>query len=202
MYGGGKSPAPPAPDPAQTAYYQYLTEHQKLLDQQTQAAADEEKANLTAIKNTGQAGYTAFRQNLQNQFGAGILNIDQVTQQLKDYEDRYKLTTGYTQKDINSFVDAATQAQTGKTQLLAGQTYKDVLGREATSAELQSFSDLYKTGQYKLADLVNTIKSGSEYQNKFNDNYLSSYYDTMYGKQATTTDASGQTVKTGQRTFH
>ena len=199
--GGGTTIEAPKPDPQQSAYYSYMLHHQQRLDQQTEAEQEEEKQNLAAVKSSGIAGYGTYKQNLLNQFNAGLLDQGQVTQQLKDYEDRYKLGTGYTQQDLNSFVNSAVQAQTGKTQLLAGQTYKDVLGREATQAELQSFGDLYKTGQYKLTDLVNTIKSGSEYQNKFNDNYLSSYYDTMYGKQGTTTDATGQTVKTGKRTF-
>jgi hypothetical protein len=198
---GGSKVNIPGPDPSQVAYNNYMLEHQKRLDAQAEASAEEEKAQLAAVKSTGTAGYNTYKQNLLNQWNAGILDQGQVTQSLKDYEDRFKLGTGYTQGDLNSFVDAATQAQAGKTQLLAGQTYKDILGREATSTELQSFGDLYKTGQYKLSDLVSTIKSGSEYNNKFNQSYLDNYYDTMYGKQTTTTDEKGQQVKTGKRTF-
>ena len=199
--GGGTTIEAPKPDPEQSAYYAYMRQHQQRLDQQAEASAEEEKQQLAAVKSTGLSGYNTYKQNLLNQFNAGLLNQEQVSQGFKDYEDRYKLGTGYTQQDLNSFVDSASQAQAGKTRLLAGQTYKDILGRQATEAELQSFGDLYKTGQYKLSDLVGTIKSGSEYQNKFNDNYLSSYYDTMYGKQGTTTDEQGQTIKTGKRTF-
>lgn len=201
MSSGGTRIEAPKPDPAQTAYYDYMRQHQQALDNQAQAAADEEKANLAAVKSTGIAGYNTFKTNLLNQWKAGLINTDNVKQQFTGYEDRYKLGTGYTQQDLNSFVDAATQAQSGKTQLLAGQTYKDILGRQATESELQSFSDLYKTGDYKLSDLVNTIKSGSEYQKAHNDNYLTSYYDTMYGPQTTKTDEAGQIAKTGQRTF-
>lgn len=198
---GGTKVNIPGPDPSQVAYNNYMLEHQKTLDAQAQAAQEEEKANLAAVKTAGTSGYNVYRQNLLNQFNAGLLDSSQATQQLKDYEDRYKLGTGYTQSDINSLVDQATQSASGKSQTLAGQTYKDILGREATQSELSSFADLQKTGQYKLTDLVNSIKSGSEYQNKFNDDYLSSYYDTMYGKQGTTTDEKGQTIKTGKRTF-
>jgi hypothetical protein len=200
--GGGKAPSIPGPDPSQVAYNNYMLEHQKNLDTQAEAAAAEEKANLEAVKSTGLSGYNSYKQNISNQFGAGLLDSTQATQQLKDYEDRYKLGTGYTQADINSFVDQATQGAAGKSATLAGQTYKDILGRSATDSELSSFADLQKTGQYKLTDLVNSIKSGSEYQNKFNDNYLSSYYDTMYGKQGTTINEKGETVKTGTRTFN
>lgn len=198
---GGSRVNIPGPDPSQVAYNNYMLEHQKNLDKQAQAAADEEKANLAAIKSTGTAGYNTYRQNILNQYNAGIIDAGQAQQQFKDYEDRYKLGTGYSQADINSLVDQATQSASYKSQKLAGQTYKDILGRTATESELASFADLTKTGAYKLSDLVNSIKSSSEYQNKFNDNYLTSYYDTMYGKQETVTDASGQTVKTGKRTF-
>ena len=199
MY-GGKSNIP-GPDPSQVAYYNYMLEHQKNVDKRDEDAINEEKTNIAAIKSTGTTGYNTYRQNILNQFNAGLLDSTQATQQLKDYEDRYKLGTGYTQADINSLVDQAIQGASGKAATLAGQTYKDILGREATQSELSSFADLQKTGQYKLTDLVNSIKAGSEYQNKFNDNYLSSYYDTMYGKQGTTTDEKGQTIKTGKRTF-
>ena len=200
----GKGPKIEAPqvDPSQVAYNNYILEHQKRLDQQTEDASTEEKNNLAAVKATGVSGYNTYKQNLLNQFNAGLLDSTQAVQQLKDYEDRYKLGTGYSQADINSLVDQATTGATGKSQLLAGQTYKDILGRSASDTELADFANLQKTGQYKLTDLVNSIKSGSEYQNKFNDNYLSSYYDTMYGKQGTTTNEKGETVKSGLRTFN
>jgi len=198
---GGPKINIPGPDPSQVAYNNYMLEHQKNIDKQDADRVAEEKLNLEAVKSTGMSGYNTYKQNLLNQFNAGLLDSSQAVQQLKDYEDRYKLGTGYSQADINSLVDQATQGASGKSAKLAGQTYKDILGRDATESELSSFADLQKTGQYKLTDLVNSIKSGSEYQNKFNDNYLSSYYDTMYGKQGTTTNEKGETVKTGKRTF-
>jgi hypothetical protein len=199
---GGPKINIPGPDPSQVAYNNYMLEHQKNIDKQDADRVAEEKLNLEAVKSTGMSGYNTYKQNLLNQFNAGLLDSSQAVQQLKDYEDRYKLGTGYSQADINSLVDQATQGAAGKSATLAGQTYKDILGRDATESELSSFADLQKTGQYKLTDLVNSIKSGSEYQNKFNDNYLSSYYDTMYGKQGTTTNEKGETVKSGLRTFN
>ena len=201
MYGGGGAKAP-APDPAITAYNTYMLERQKQIDAKSEADALTATAETNAIKATGQAGYNAYKENLLNQFNAGLIDSAQAQQGFKDYEDRYKLGTGFTQNDLNYLTQQASQGAVGKSQLLAGQTYKDILGRGATESELASFSELQKTGQYKLTDLVNSIKSGSEYQNKFNDNYLTSYYDTMYGKQETTTNEKGETVKTGKRTFN
>jgi hypothetical protein len=201
---GGRAPKveAPQPDPAQAAYNNYMIDRQRTLDTQSQAAAETERANIEGIKSAGYTGWVSYRDSVANQFNSGLLDSTQASQKLQDYEDRFKLGTGYAQGDIDYFTNAATQAAPGKSATLAGQTYKDILGREATATELADFGKLQQTGQYKLTDLVNSIKSGSEYQNKFNDNYLSSYYDTMYGKQGTTTDASGQTVKTGTRTFN
>jgi len=192
----------PGPDPTIQAYNNYMLERQKTLDAQSTAAAESEAAAVAGIKSTGAAGYDAYRTNLLNQYNAGLVDSSQAQQSLKDYEDRYKLGTGYTQGDINNLIGIATQTAGAKKQLLAGQTYKDILGREAKQEELASFENLAKTGEYKLSDLVNSIKSGQEYQSKFNDNYLSSYYDTMYGKQETTKSPEGYETKTGRRTFN
>ena len=173
MYGGGKVKAP-APDPGVTAYNNYMLGRQKTLDAKSDADALEATASTNAIKTTGQTGYTTFKQNLLNQFNAGLIDSAQAQQGFKDYEDRYKLGTGFSQADLNELVDQATQQAAGKSRTLAGQTYKDILGREAKEEELGSFENLQKTGQYKLTDLVNTIKAGDEYTSKMDRNYLTS----------------------------
>jgi hypothetical protein len=200
----GKKPRyeAPAPDPTIVAYNSYMLERQKRLDTADDAAKLEATTSTNAIKATGQAGYNTYKQNLLNQFNAGLIDSAQAQQGFKDYEDRYKLSTGFTQNDLNDLVNQATQQAAGKSRTLAGQTYKDILGREAKEEELTSFENLQKTGQYKLTDLVNTIKSGGEYTSKMSDNYLASYYDTMYGKQETTKSPEGYDVKTGRRTFN
>ena len=202
MYGGGGGYEAPAPDPTVQAYNIYMLDRQKILDAKSDADALEATTLTNAIKASGQAGYETYKQNLLNQFNAGLIDSAQAQQSFKDYEDRYKLGTGFSQNDLNSLVSQATEGATVKSQTLAGQTYKDILGREAKEEELAKFAELQKTGQYKLTDLVNSIKSGGEYNSKMNDNYLTSYYDTMYGKQETTKSPEGYDVKTGRRTFN
>jgi hypothetical protein len=197
----GRGSSAPAVDPAVTAYNNYMLERQKRLDAQLDADTLEATTATNAVKSTGQAGYNTYKQNLLNQYSAGLIDATQAQQSFKDYEDRYKLGTGFTQADLNELTNQATQQAAGKSQTLAGQTYKDILGRAATESELTGFAELQKTGQYKLTDLVNSIKSGQEYTSKLNDNYLASYYDTMYGKQETTKSPEGYDVKTGRRTF-
>jgi hypothetical protein len=192
----------PEYDPTAQAYNNYMLERQKTLDAQGDASALQATAETNAIKTTGQAGYNTYKQNILNQYNAGLIDTAQAQQSFKDYEDRYKLGTGFTQTDLNDLTSQATQQASGKNVLLAGQTYKDILGRAATDTELSTFGELTKTGGYKLTDLVNSIKSGQEYQSKFNDNYLTNYYDTMYGKQETTKSPEGYDVKTGRRTFN
>lgn len=191
----------PGPSAEETAYYSYMTKAQEAKDKATAAAAEEEKTQLAAVKSTGTSGYGSYKQSLLNQYQAGLIDDQEAIKQLKDYEDRYKLGTGYTLSDITTLTDTATKGAATKYDLLAGQTYKDVLGREATKDELSGFEKLMGTGKYKLTDLVTSIKSGSEYQDKFNQNYLDSYYDTMYGEQTTATGTDGKVTKTGKRTF-
>ena len=200
----GKAPRyeAPKPDPSVQAYNTYMIERQKTFDAADDAAKLEATTSTNAIKATGQAGYNTYKQNLLNQFNAGLIDSAQAQQGFKDYEDRYKLGTGFAQNDLNDLVNQATQQATGKSRTLAGQTYKDILGREAKEEELTTFENLQKTGQYKLTDLVNTIKSKEEYTSKMDKNYLTSYLDTMYGEQETTKSPEGYNVKTGRRTFN
>jgi len=200
----GKAPRyeAPKPDPTIQAYNTYMMDRQKTLDAQSDADVLAATTSTNAIKATGQAGYNTYKQNLLNQFNAGLIDSTQAQQGFKDYEDRYKLGTGFAQNDLNELVNQATQGATAKSQKLAGQTYKDILGREAKESELASFADMQKTGQYKLSDLVNTIKSTEEYTSKMDGNYLTSYLDTMYGNQETKKSPEGYDVKTGRRTFN
>lgn len=205
MYGGGKAAAAPAPDPAVTAYNNYMLERQKRIDARDDESYLESTTAANSIKTRGEAGYAAYKQNLSNQFNSGLIDLAQAEQGLRDYEDRYKLGAGYTQDALNQFTSEAVTQAPGARQALAGQTYKDILGREATSTELASFEEMQKQskGKYTLSDLVNSIKAGGEYTSKMNDNYLASYYDTMYGKQETERSADGKyDVKTGRRTFN
>ena len=203
---GGKAPKyeAPAPDPSIQAYNYYMMDRQKTLDAKADADALEAASSTNAIKSTGQAGYNAFKQNVLNQYNAGLLTAEKAQQNFKDYEDRYKLGTGFTQADLNELSNQATQQASGARRALAGQTYKDLYGRDAREDELASFErmQIESKGAYGLSDLVNTIKASKEYTSSLNDNYLASYYDTMYGKQETTKSPEGYEVKTGKRTFN
>ena len=199
--GGGPSIPEQKFDPSITAYNNYMLEHQQRIDRQTEAQQAQDLADTEAVKATGKAGYNAYLSNINNQFKAGLIDNITAEKQLQDYANKYKLGTGFSQNDINVLNLQYTENALPNLQKLAGQTYKDILGREAKAEELQTYADLAKTGQYKLADLTNTIKGSQEYQNKFNDNYLSNYYDTMYGKQNTEM-VDGLEKKTGKRTFN
>jgi hypothetical protein len=199
--GGGPSIPEQKFDPSVTAYNNYMLEHQQRIDRQTEAQQTQDLADTEAVKATGKAGYNAYLSNINNQFKAGLIDNVAAEKQLQDYANKYKLGTGFSQNDINVLNLQYTENALPNLQKLAGQTYKDILGREAKAEELQTYADLAKTGQYKLTDLTNTIKGSQEYQNKFNDNYLSNYYDTMYGKQNTEM-VDGLEKKTGKRTFN
>ena len=200
---GGSGPNIPEQkfDPSITAYNNYMLEHQKRINADTETQRTQDLADTEAVKSTGKAGYNAYLSNINNQYKAGLIDNVAAEKQLQNYSDKFKLGAGFSQNDINVLNLQYTENALPNLQKLAGQTYKDILGREAKTEELQSYADLAKTGQYKLTDLTNTIKGSQEYQNKFNDNYLSNYYDTMYGKQNTET-VDGLEKKTGKRTFN
>ena len=201
MGGGGPNIPEQKFDPSITAYNNYMMQRQQKLDADTDAQRTQDLADTEAVKTTGKAGYNAYLSNINNQYKAGLIDNVTAEKQLQNYADKYKLGSGFSQSDINLLNSQYTENASSTLQKLAGQTYKDILGREAKESELQNYLDLSKTGQYKLTDLTNTIKGSQEYQDRFNSNYLSNYYDTMYGKQ-TTEMVDGYEKKTGKRTFN
>lgn len=79
-----------------------------------------------------------------------------------------------------------------------GAAYQDLLGRDATAAELTSAQERFAGGYYKdIADVKDTIKSSGEYTDKFQSSYIDNYYDTMYGDELR--DSGGK--RTGKRKF-
>jgi hypothetical protein len=77
--------------------------------------------------------------------------------------------------------------------------YEEILGRQATDAEVATAKERLSSGYYKDIDSFKTgLTSGSEYKKKFSNSYLENYYDSMYGAQHR--DAAGD--KTGKRTFN
>ena len=199
--GGGPSIPEQKFDPSITAYNNYMMKRQQKLDEDTDAQRTQDLADIEAVKATGKAGYNTYLSNINNQYKAGLIDNVAAEKQLQNYAEKYKLGSGFSQSDINLVNSQYTENASSNLQKLAGQTYKDILGREAKESELQNYLDLSKTGQYKLTDLTNTIKGSQEYQDRFNSNYLSNYYDTMYGKQ-TTEMVDGYEKKTGKRTFN
>ena len=199
--GGGPSIPEQKFDPSITAYNNYMMQRQQKLDADTDTQRTQDLADIEAVKSTGKAGYNTYLSNINNQYKAGLIDNVAAEKQLQNYAEKYKLGSGFSQSDINLVNSQYTENASSNLQKLAGQTYKDILGREAKESELQNYLDLSKTGQYKLTDLTNTIKGSQEYQDRFNSNYLSNYYDTMYGKQ-TTEMVDGYEKKTGKRTYN
>ena len=81
----GKAPRyeAPKPDPSVQAYNTYMIERQKTFDAADDAAKLEATTSTNAIKATGQAGYNTYKQNLLNQFNAGLIDTTQAQQGLK-----------------------------------------------------------------------------------------------------------------------
>jgi len=112
--GGGTTIQAPQPDPQQQAYFAYMLEQQKENDKKTKAAEIEEANQIKAVTSTGIAGYASHKQNLLDQYDAGIIDEETAKRDLLDYEARYKLGTGYAQADIDSLIKTATGKQAEK----------------------------------------------------------------------------------------
>jgi hypothetical protein len=198
---GGKSVTYKAPEiPKDDSFEKYLTYQQKKEESAAaQVAADkaEQKQAAEARKLAGATGYAGLRSGVEGQLRQGLITYQDATQQLRDYSTKYDMTPPET--DVSSLTDIYTkELLPGRRKTGIGAAYEEVLGRQATEEEQSKAMERFNQGYYTSnEDLRNTLYKGTEYTDKFNQNYLDNYYDTMFGKQST--DATGK--RTGQRTF-
>jgi hypothetical protein len=201
MGGKGTSVNYQAPQiPKDDTFEKYLAyQQQKESAAEARAAQEkaEEKAAADARKAAGSAGYAGLRQGVESQLRQGLISYQDATSQLRDYATKYEMTPPET--DVTNLTNIYTQELLpGRRQTGIGAAYEEILGRQATEAEKSTAMERFGQGYYTSnEDLRNSLYKSTEYQDKFNQNYLDNYYDTMFGKQ--TTDAAGK--KTGQRTF-
>jgi hypothetical protein len=198
---GGKSVTynPPV-IPKDDSFEKYLAYQQKKEESAAaQVAADkaEQKQAAEARKLAGATGYSGLRSGVEGQLRQGLITYQDATQQLRDYSTKYDMTPPET--DVSSLTDIYTkELLPGRRTTGIGAAYEEVLGRQATEEEKTKAMERFNQGYYTSnEDLRNTLYKGTEYTDKFNQNYLDNYYDTMFGKQST--DAAGK--RTGQRTF-
>ena len=77
--------------------------------------------------------------------------------------------------------------------------YQELLGREATTDELQTAKDRFGSGYYSnISDVKDSLTGSSEYKDKFQQSYLANYYDTMFGAEKRDPSTG---ARTGKRTF-
>lgn len=200
-------------------YLEYQKERETKLEERAQQEREDKAASELRRRQTGAKGLTGLYNRTKGQLESGLINFDQAQNQLSSYIDKYDLTSGFKEGEAPEglYTDATkgpnqyltnlqdfyqgegglqSQKRTAGVQL----AYRDLLGREATADELSgamSNLNLQAYGGAGIQGLRDSIKSGSEYTKKFNDNYLDNYYDTMYGKQ--TVDEEGNRTK--KRTF-
>jgi hypothetical protein len=199
--GGGRNVTYNPPQiPKDDSFEKYLAYQQKKEESAAaQAAAEkaEQKAADEARKLAGATGYSGLRTGIEGQLRQGLITYQDATQQLRDYATKYDMTPPET--DVSQLTDIYTkELLPGRRATGIGAAYEEVLGRQATEEEKTKAMERFNQGYYTSnEDLRNTLYKGTEYTDKFNQNYLDNYYDTMFGKQST--DAAGK--RTGQRTF-
>jgi len=186
----------PEPSAEEKAYFAFMTSHAQKVQAQEEAERTAEQTRMTGLRNTGISGYEGHKQNILNQYTSGLIDYNTAKKGLEDYRTQYSLDKDETQNtkiqtDLNTLEGEETTKAPQRNLLLAGQAYKDVLGREATAEELTKFTNLQKDAGYKLSDLASSLKGSDEYNKKFNKSYLDNYLDTMYGAKTTETDEKG-----------
>lgn len=182
--GGSPTYNPPAPDPELQATTKYNRERQIVLDTRADAALKDTEEQTKRIKLAGETQYKSFITDLQNRFDAGLTSESGVTNEYTKYLGQYGLGADYGAADVTAFKTRATTKNLADRSYLAQQTYRDILGREATSGELAQFESGATRGR-SLADLAGSLRSSEEGKNRGPASYLEAYNDTMFGKQVT-----------------
>jgi len=201
--GGGRGTtvqysAPPVQkDDSFQKYLEYQQQKERDLEARAQQERAEQKAKEDARKASGQAGYAGLRGGVESQLRQGLISYADATSQLRDYATKYDLTPP--EQDIAALTKTYTEELLpGRRSTGISAAYQELLGREATATEKSSALERFQQGYYSnVQDLKESLTKSTEYQDKFNQNYLDNYYDTMLGKQ--TTDEAGK--RTGKRAF-
>lgn len=194
--GGGPTYTPPPPDDSFKKYLEYTKEKEALAEERAAQERAESKAAETARKASGAAAYGGLKQTTQQQLAQGLIGYESAANQLRDYAAKYDLTPP--EADIQELTQQYTAALPGKRETGIKASYEELLGRQATSEELTKAQERFGQGYYgSMEDFKSSLTKSSEYQEKFNKDYLSNYYDTQFGKQTLTAEGK----KSGKRTF-
>jgi hypothetical protein len=196
--GGGPTVRYEAPPPDDTfaKYLQYTKEKESVAEERAATERAEAKAAADARKASGAAAYAGLKRTTQQQLSQGLIGYESAANQLRDYAAKYDLTPP--EADINELTQQYTAALPGKRETGIKASYEELLGRQATSEELAKAQERFGQGYYgSMEDFKSSLTKSSEYQDKFNQDYLSNYYDTQFGKQTLTAEGK----KSGKRTF-
>jgi hypothetical protein len=191
MGGGGPTYTPPPPDDSFKKYLEYTKEKEAIAEQRAASERAEQ-----ARKASGAAAYGGLKQTTQQQLAQGLISYESAANQLRDYATKYDLTPP--EADINELTQQYTAALPGKRAAGIKASYEELLGRQASEEEISKAQERFGQGVYgTMEDFKSSLTKSSEYQDKFNQDYLSNYYDTQFGKQTLTAEGK----KSGKRTF-
>lgn len=196
MGGGGPTYTPPPPSDDFAKYLQYTKEKEAIAEERAATERAESKAAEQARKASGAAAYSGLKQTTQQQLAQGLISYESAANQLRDYATKYDLTPP--EADINELTQQYTAALPGKRAAGIKASYEELLGRQASEEEISKAQERFGQGVYgTMEDFKSSLTKSSEYRDKFNQDYLSNYYDTQFGKQTLTAEGK----KSGKRTF-
>jgi len=197
--GGTPSYRAPEPDPTVQAINAHTLERTKR-DEQIRDAQDlVDKQRAEAVVTTGKEGFNSFLSNLKNRYESGLETTQGAKAAYDKYVADYNLGKDFSgASEFNNFYATTTNKEAGDRTYLAGQTYRDLLGREAKADELEKFSTSATHG-FTLGMLADSLKNSDEY--KQSASYFASPAEAeasfKYGTQVR--DAAGK--KTGKYSF-
>jgi len=200
MGNGGTTVNYPGPSAEEKAYYKILTDQTNYAIEEKKTASKADTARKEAAARAGQANWSSYLKNLQSGYSQGLYGIKDIEDAASKFEKDYGLDIGYTAGEVSKLRAQYTKDIDKKRDVKINSAFKDLLGRDATSQEIQRYQQEFDAGDYTSSDLLNSIKSSSDYTSQLSDSYLEAYHDELYGKKITKQEG-GKPVKTDQRAF-
>lgn len=190
----------PKPDNSFEKFLQYQQKKDSAAERRAAQERADEKLAEEARKTAGQAGYESLKTGIEEQLRQGLLGYEDATSRLRDYATKYDMEP--VEGDISALGKVYTEELLpGRRATAVSSAYEEILGREATEEEKTKALERFQQGYYTSnQDLRDSLYKSEDYQKKFNDNYLDSYYDTKFGSSVADRTETFKDPETGKET--
>lgn len=198
--GGSTTYNAPGPSEEETAYYSILKDQTSYEVEQKKKKDESDAQKAKDLKAYGESNWSDYFKNLTKGYEQGLYTNKDFEDAAKAFEKEYGLTTGYTGTDVSKLSSQYLKDIDTKRETKIKSAFEDLLGRKATAEDISKYQDLYDAG-LNDTQLLDKLKSSTEYTDKFAQSYYEAYNDELYGKKVYETDKEGKKVKTDKRTY-